>query len=157
MYACDSSRGCTDTRKRVCTKVDSGRKISCRTGESNLRRRRAGLILYQLSYIPTYFAMLPSFHSETGGGPSGNHRTEEITQTRQRPQKKKRSVNRSHRASSGRTNTAIRHYTLLIIIIKKYNDNNDFGCGFLGECSTIHSSPALFCCCCWKWKSARAH
>ena len=52
MYACDSSRGCTDTRKRVCTKVDSGRKISCRTGESNLRRQRAGPMLYQLSYTP---------------------------------------------------------------------------------------------------------
>ena len=34
-------------------KVDSGRKIPCRTGESNLRRRRAGPMLYQLSYIPT--------------------------------------------------------------------------------------------------------
>ena len=33
-------------------KVDSGRKIPCRTGESNLCRRRAGPMLYQLSYIP---------------------------------------------------------------------------------------------------------
>ena len=33
-------------------KVDSGRKIPCRTGESNLRKRRAGPTLYQLSYIP---------------------------------------------------------------------------------------------------------
>ena len=33
-------------------KVDSGRKIPCRTGESNLRQRRAGPMLYQLSYIP---------------------------------------------------------------------------------------------------------
>ena len=34
-------------------KVDSGRKIPCRTRESNLRQRRAGLMLYQLTYIPT--------------------------------------------------------------------------------------------------------
>ena len=32
-------------------KVDSGRKISCRTGELNLRRRRAGPMHYQQSYI----------------------------------------------------------------------------------------------------------
>ena len=34
-------------------KVDSGRKIPCRTRESNLPQRRAGPTLYQLSYIPT--------------------------------------------------------------------------------------------------------
>ena len=33
-------------------KVDSGRKIVCRTVESNLRQRRAGPTLCQLSYIP---------------------------------------------------------------------------------------------------------
>ena len=33
-------------------KVDTGRKIPCRTGESNLRERRAGPTLYQLSYVP---------------------------------------------------------------------------------------------------------
>ena len=33
-------------------KVDSGRKIPCRTGESNLRQRRAGPRFYQLSYMP---------------------------------------------------------------------------------------------------------
>ena len=32
-------------------KVDSERKIPCRTGESNLRQRRDGPMLYQLSYI----------------------------------------------------------------------------------------------------------
>ena len=32
-------------------KVDPGRKIPCRTGESNLRQRRDGPMLYQLSYI----------------------------------------------------------------------------------------------------------
>ena len=35
-------------------KVDSGRKISCRNGESNLRQRRAGSMFYQLNYIPTH-------------------------------------------------------------------------------------------------------
>ena len=34
-------------------KDDSWRKIPFRTGESNLRQRRAGATLYQLSYIPT--------------------------------------------------------------------------------------------------------
>ena len=43
--ACDCTRGCTDTRKRVCT--ESGRKIPCHIGESNLRRRRGGPMLYQ--------------------------------------------------------------------------------------------------------------
>ena len=33
-------------------KVDSGIKIPCRTWESNLRRRRAGPTLHQLSYNP---------------------------------------------------------------------------------------------------------
>ena len=36
-------------------KVDSGRKIPRRTGESNQRQRRAGPTLYQLSYIPFPF------------------------------------------------------------------------------------------------------
>ena len=44
--------GCTDTVREAALKVDSGRKIPCRTGESNLRQRRAGLTLDQLSYIP---------------------------------------------------------------------------------------------------------
>ena len=50
--ACDCSRGCTDTVRESALKVDSGRKIPCRTMESNLRQRRAGPVLYQLSYIP---------------------------------------------------------------------------------------------------------
>ena len=33
-------------------KVDSGRKIPCRTRESNLSQQRAGPTLYRLSYIP---------------------------------------------------------------------------------------------------------
>ena len=41
-----------DTVRESALKVDSGRKIPCRTGESNLRLRRAGPMLYQLSYIP---------------------------------------------------------------------------------------------------------
>ena len=51
--ACDCTRGFTDTVRESALSVDSGRKISPRTGESNLRRRRVGLELYQLSYIPT--------------------------------------------------------------------------------------------------------
>ena len=50
--ACDCTRGCTDTVRESALKVDSGRKISCRTGESNLRQRRASPMLSQLSYIP---------------------------------------------------------------------------------------------------------
>ena len=48
----DYTRGCTDTVRESALKVDSARKIPCRTGESNLRRGRAGPMLYQLSYIP---------------------------------------------------------------------------------------------------------
>ena len=49
---CNSTRGCTDTVRDPALKVDSGRKIPCRTGGSNLRQRRAGPTLCQLSYIP---------------------------------------------------------------------------------------------------------
>ena len=51
--ACDCTRACTDTVRESALKVDWGRKIPCRTGESNLPQRRAGPTLYQLSYIPT--------------------------------------------------------------------------------------------------------
>ena len=44
--------GCTDTVREFTLKVDSERKISCRTGESNLPQRRASPTLYQLSYLP---------------------------------------------------------------------------------------------------------
>ena len=50
----DCARECTYTVKESALKVDSGRKIPCRTGESYQRRRRAGRMLYQLSYIPTH-------------------------------------------------------------------------------------------------------
>ena len=56
--ACDFTQGCTDTVRESALKVDSGRKIPCRTGESNLPQRRAGPTLYQLSYIAAlYFAI----------------------------------------------------------------------------------------------------
>ena len=47
--------GCTDTVKESAQKIDwgGGEEQNCRTGESNLRRRRAGPMLYQLSHIPT--------------------------------------------------------------------------------------------------------
>ena len=54
--ACDCTWGCTDTVRESALKVDSGRKISCRTGKSNLREQRAGPTLYQLSYIPANHA-----------------------------------------------------------------------------------------------------
>ena len=37
--------GCTDTVRESALKADSGRKIPCRTGESNLPQRRAGSTL----------------------------------------------------------------------------------------------------------------
>ena len=43
--------GGADTVREAALKVvDPGRKIPCRTKESNLRQRRAGPMLYQLSY-----------------------------------------------------------------------------------------------------------
>ena len=50
--ACDYTRGCSDNVRESALKVDSGRKIPCRTGEWNLPQRRAGPTLCQLSYIP---------------------------------------------------------------------------------------------------------
>ena len=50
--ACDCTQACTDKRERVCTESWLWeKKIPCLTGKSNLRRRRAGPMLYQLSYI----------------------------------------------------------------------------------------------------------
>ena len=50
--ACDGTWGRTDTVKESALKVDSGKKIPRRTGDSNLLQRRAGPTLYRLSYIP---------------------------------------------------------------------------------------------------------
>ena len=66
--ACDFTRGCTDIVRESALKVDSWRKIPCRTGKLNLCRQRAGPMLYQLSYIPTPPSALPersSKNSET--------------------------------------------------------------------------------------------
>ena len=46
------AHGEVGTQQESALQADSGRKIPCRTGESNLRRQRAGPMLYQLSYIP---------------------------------------------------------------------------------------------------------
>ena len=51
--ACNCTWWCADTVRESALKVDSGRKIPCRTEESNLRQRCAGPTFYQLSYIPT--------------------------------------------------------------------------------------------------------
>ena len=59
--ACDCTRGCRDTVEESALKVDSGRKIPCRTGESNLRRRCTGPTLYQLSYILNIATSLSDF------------------------------------------------------------------------------------------------
>ena len=51
--ACDCTRGCPDTVRESALKDNSGRKIPCCTGESNLRRMRAGPMLYQPICIPS--------------------------------------------------------------------------------------------------------
>ena len=52
--ACECTRGCTDTVTGSTLKVESGRKIPCRTGESKLRCQHAGVMLYHPSYIPPW-------------------------------------------------------------------------------------------------------
>ena len=61
--ACDCARGCSDTVREPALRADSGRKIPCRNGESNLRQRRAGPKLNQLSYIPTLHPNIPFSHA----------------------------------------------------------------------------------------------
>ena len=51
--ACNCTQGCMRTTSESALKADSGRKIPCRTRESNLHWRCEGPLLYQLSYIPT--------------------------------------------------------------------------------------------------------
>ena len=48
-----SHGGYSDTVRQSALKVNSWRKIPCRTGESNQPQRRDGPMLCQLSYIPT--------------------------------------------------------------------------------------------------------
>ena len=55
---CDCTRGCTNTVTEFALKVDSRTQIPCRTGKSNLRQRRAGPTLYQLSYTPIKSGLL---------------------------------------------------------------------------------------------------
>ena len=47
---------CTDAVRESALKVDSLRQIPCRSRESNLPQRRAGLMLRQLNYVPTSVA-----------------------------------------------------------------------------------------------------
>ena len=51
VHACDCTRNVRTHVRDSALKIDYGRKIPCRTGESNLRQRRVGPTLYQLSYI----------------------------------------------------------------------------------------------------------
>ena len=54
--ACDCIREYADTVRESALKVDSGRKISCRTEESKLRQRHAGLTLsIELHSHPGYY------------------------------------------------------------------------------------------------------
>ena len=54
-FACGCTLGCTDTVRESTLKVDSKRKIPCHTGELNLHQRRAGPMLYRLSYIQVLY------------------------------------------------------------------------------------------------------
>ena len=60
--ACGCARRCTDTVRESVLKLDSGRKIPCRTGESNLPQQRAGPKAYQLSYIPILCLHYSKYH-----------------------------------------------------------------------------------------------
>ena len=51
---CGCTKACPETVRKSLLKVDSGRRILCRTREPNLHQQRAGLMLYQLSYIPAH-------------------------------------------------------------------------------------------------------
>ena len=55
----DCTHGCADTVRESALKVDCGRKIPCRTGESNLRQRHDGPMLYQWATSPPLWAQLP--------------------------------------------------------------------------------------------------
>ena len=46
--------------KKSALKVDSWRKISCHTGESNLRQQRAGPMFFQLIFTPTLYYIVRS-------------------------------------------------------------------------------------------------
>ena len=50
---CNCTGRYSDTDRESALKVDSGRKIPCRIGHSNVRQRRASPTLYQVSCIPT--------------------------------------------------------------------------------------------------------
>ena len=52
------TQGCTDTVRESALKVDSGRKIPCRTGESNLCQRLAGPTLCQESCLRGSFNII---------------------------------------------------------------------------------------------------
>ena len=51
--ACSCTWRCTETVRESALKGDSGRKIPCHIGESNLCQRCAGWMLHQRSYIST--------------------------------------------------------------------------------------------------------
>ena len=55
---CDCIGGVWTHVGETALKVDFGRKVPYRTEELSLHQRRAGLTLYQLSYIPAQFSIL---------------------------------------------------------------------------------------------------
>ena len=72
--------GLTDTVRGSVLKVDSRRKILCRTRESNLLQRCASPMLYQLSFIPSHvpvvvsslvLVIIPPFNSDCRKKKSG--------------------------------------------------------------------------------------
>ena len=50
--ACNRTWRCVNTAGESALKVYSERRIPCRTRESDLHQQHAGLMLYQLNYVP---------------------------------------------------------------------------------------------------------
>ena len=84
--ACDCTRGCADTVRESALKADSGRNIPCRTGDSNLRQRRASPMIYQLSYILTPFFLFFLLHKSQR---TSTKQTSDFQQTREKETNKK--------------------------------------------------------------------
>ena len=73
LMQCDCAWGCADTERESELKVDSWKKISCRTGESKQRQRRDGPMLQptELHPIPKTAPTIPSDSSRYACGTTG--------------------------------------------------------------------------------------
>ena len=60
-------KGCTYVIRESALKIDSGRKILCFSGESNLSQWQTGMTQYHLSYIPPHL-----LHIQLQSGPDLN-------------------------------------------------------------------------------------